>query len=90
MPNVSLGDHFEAFIARQIAQGRFQNASEVVRAGLRLLEDHEMTRAERSAMLARQINKAFEVGGPDKPLGEAFDRLERRAVQDREARRNGA
>jgi hypothetical protein len=32
MPNVSLGDHFEEFINRQIAQGRFQNASEVVQA----------------------------------------------------------
>lgn len=36
-----IGERCEAFIARQIADGRFNSASEVVRAGLRLLEDHE-------------------------------------------------
>ena len=37
----TLGDHYEQFIAAQVAQGRFNNASEVVRAGLRMLEDYE-------------------------------------------------
>lgn len=90
MPNVSLGDHFETFIAQQIARGRYQNASEVVRAGLRLLEDHEMTRAERAAVLARQINEAFDESGPDKPLDDVFERLERQAERDRKAGRHGA
>ena len=39
--SMSLGDHFEGFITSQIEAGRFKNASEVVRAGLRLLEEHE-------------------------------------------------
>ncbi|HPG03649.1 MAG TPA: type II toxin-antitoxin system ParD family antitoxin, partial [Rhodoblastus sp.] len=35
MPNVSIGENLEAFIAQQLEHGRYQNASEVVRAGLR-------------------------------------------------------
>ncbi len=37
----SLGNHYEDFISNQVAQGRFNNGSEVVRAGLRMLEDYE-------------------------------------------------
>ena len=39
--SISLGNHFESFIENTIHNGRFNNASEVVRAGLRLLEDEE-------------------------------------------------
>ncbi|MDD5033199.1 MAG: type II toxin-antitoxin system ParD family antitoxin [Methylococcaceae bacterium] len=42
--SVTLGPHFERFIARQIQQGRFGSASEVIRAGLRALEDLETRR----------------------------------------------
>ncbi|RCW36798.1 type II toxin-antitoxin system ParD family antitoxin [Marinilabilia salmonicolor] len=39
--SVSLGSYFDSFIQSRISAGRFKNASEVVRAGLRLLEEEE-------------------------------------------------
>lgn len=48
--SVALGAHFEDFVKAQLASGRYNNASEVVREGLRLLEDQE---AVRQLMLER-------------------------------------
>ena len=47
----SIGPHFETFVTRQVECGRFDNASEVVRAGLRLLEDYENRMAELRALI---------------------------------------
>ncbi|MDE1150046.1 MAG: type II toxin-antitoxin system ParD family antitoxin [Azospirillaceae bacterium] len=49
--SVSLGDHFTRFVENQVAQGRYSNASDVMRAGLRLLEEHEAQLATLRAAL---------------------------------------
>jgi len=40
--SVTIGKHFEAFIAGQIENGQFSSASEAIRAGLRLLEEKDI------------------------------------------------
>lgn len=39
--SISLGDYFDTFIQESISRGRYKNVSEVIRAGLRLLEEEE-------------------------------------------------
>ena len=61
--SVVLGDHFETFIGEQAASGQFVSASEVIRAGLRLLEERE---AHLEALLAALIEG--EQSGPAEPF----------------------
>ena len=59
--SVALGDHFTAFAAQQVASGRYGSMSEVIRAGLRLLEDEE----QRMAALREAIRERDESGEPE-------------------------
>jgi antitoxin ParD1/3/4 len=56
--SISLGDHFEDFIENSVSKGRFSNASEVVRAGLRLLEEEE----DRVLALKKAIQEGIDSG----------------------------
>lgn len=63
--SVTLGDHYNQFVADQIESGRFETASEVLRAGLRLLEERtEKVSALNAALIAGEESgyKEFEVG----------------------------
>ncbi len=54
--SVSLGNYFDEFVIGQVTVGRYKNVSEVIRAGLRLLEDEE----SRSIALKQAIQKGLE------------------------------
>lgn len=73
--SVSLGEHFSDFIDGQVAKGRYNSASDVVRAGLRLLEENE---AKLEALRAALIEG--EASGPSSPFDvEAF--IERKRAE---------
>lgn len=72
----TLGPRFEAFIRGLVESGRYNNASEVVRESLRLLEDREQLRDLRIAEL-RRLSEEGRLSGLSEEDGEAvLDRLE--------------
>ncbi|GMA28973.1 type II toxin-antitoxin system ParD family antitoxin [Arenivirga flava] len=64
--SISLDEHFAAFLSSEVASGRYRTSSEVVRAGLRLLEDREAQMAAvRAALVAGEQSgepEPFDVG----------------------------
>jgi len=71
--------HFEALINRFVATGRFNNKSEVIRAGLRLLEEHE---AKASAASREDLGFVIQTALMDpRPLIPAASLLRRRQRQ---------
>ena len=56
--SITLGNHFENFVQSRISVGRYKNVSEVIRAGLRLLEEEE----NKVVALKQAIQEGIESG----------------------------
>ena len=78
--SVSLGNYFDQFVSSQVSAGRYKNVSEVIRAGLRLLEDEE------SKVIA--LRAAIQQG-LDSPRVENFDFKENLKKLKEDKRKNG-
>ncbi len=71
--SVTLGEHFEKFLAQQIETGRYGSASEAIRAGLRLLEEREA----KLEALRHALIEGEQSGTSDYSLQNILDELER-------------
>lgn len=86
--NINLTDHYDRFVSEQVRKGRFSNASEVMRASLRLLEQQTREEREKLDMLKALANEGFdqieqgqgiEING-EKQLTRFISRIGRRAA----------
>ena len=71
--SVDLGDHLERFVADLLSTGRYNSKSEVLREGVRLIQEREMRLAALDTAIARGLQDAE--SGRAKPLDTVFDRL---------------
>ena len=58
--NINLTEHCDGFVERQLSSGRYSNASEIVRAALRLLEEHDQEREAKLKVLRRAAKEGFD------------------------------
>ena len=80
-----IGEHFETFIKAQIQQGRYASASEVIRDGLRTLEEREKFRAMKLEALRAEIQKGAD-SGPGIPADQVFADVRARIKQSTASR----
>lgn len=90
--NVSLTPQLEEMINQKVATGLYQSASEVVRAGLRLLEEQDRTREQRLEELRREIARGIKDADEgrtvpfDESLVERINANGRKKLAERRAR----
>ena len=73
----TIGDHFEHFVKEQVEGGSYASASEVIRDGLRLLEEEQQRRKAVIDSLRGEIERGRRSGKP-RPAAAVLDRLERK------------
>jgi antitoxin ParD1/3/4 len=73
-------EHFEQFIKNQIKQYRYTSASEVIRDGLRVLENREQLRSAKLEALRPDIQQGIN-SGPGRPVKEVAAELKARSKQ---------
>ena len=70
--SITLGEHFDGFIAQKVQEGRYASASEVVRAALRLFEDNE----RKTATLRRLLEEGEKSGTAEYSYNALIDELD--------------
>lgn len=78
--SISLGNYFDQFVSNQVSAGRYKNVSEVIRAGLRLLENEESKAIALKSAIQQGLNS---------PKVEDFDFDEHLAKLKSERKQNG-
>ncbi|MEM5492557.1 type II toxin-antitoxin system ParD family antitoxin [Hoeflea sp. AS16] len=63
--SVILGNHYEEFVGAQVGSGKYGSTSEVIRAGLRLLEERETAVSTLQAALVEGENSGLSARSPD-------------------------
>jgi antitoxin ParD1/3/4 len=74
--NVNLSDRHDRFIRQSVRGGQFRNASEVVRAGLRLLEQHKAEERLKLSALKKLATDAFDAIDRGEHITVAVDKLD--------------
>ncbi|WP_233808299.1 type II toxin-antitoxin system ParD family antitoxin [Paraburkholderia sp. HP33-1] len=74
MINADLGEQLEGYVAKLVNSGRYGSQSEVLREGVKLIQDREMQLNALDAVIERGIVDSE--AGRGKPAADVFDRLE--------------
>lgn len=72
--SVILGDHYEKFVGSQVGSGKYGSTSEVIRAGLRLLEERETALSTLQAALIEGENSGISARSPHDIISAVIDR----------------
>ena len=87
----TIGSHFEALIQRLLKGGRYSTESEVIRDGLRLVEERETLRQAKLQGLRAEIRRGLDSGAArESDIAETIDSVKARGRQRRASARRGS